>query len=109
MIFDSFNNSLYQDLVDQAQENYSQNYWSFYSRGLCPVEESKKSLPYAQQLELFAEKVREADCVVVGGASRRWPHDSDVHPGAVLEPHAQLAQFVLHHREQEARDSPRAD
>lgn len=69
MIFDSNDNSLYQDLVDQAQENYSQNYWNFYGRGLCPVEESKKTLPYEQQIELFAEKVREADCVVVGGAS----------------------------------------
>ncbi len=68
MIFNSSNN-FYQELVDQAQMNYSSNYWGIYNRGQSAFELSDKKIPYDDAIKTFAQKVNETDCVVVGGAS----------------------------------------
>lgn len=61
--------SMYENLVMQTQMNYSRHY-SLYAVGKTPVKLSnKKSLPYERQIEQFVNKVREADCIIVGGAS----------------------------------------
>ena len=63
------NMSMYENLVMQTQMNYSR-YYGLYAAGKTPVKLSEKTpLPYEKQVEEFAKKVREADCVVVGGAS----------------------------------------
>lgn len=61
--------SMYENLVMQTQMNYSR-YYGVYASGGTPVKLSQKEpLPYARQLDIFASKIKEADCVVVGGAS----------------------------------------
>ena len=61
--------SLYEDLVTQTQMNY-ERYYSTYAAGRTPyVLSARPPLPYGEQVAWFAERVREADCVVVGGAS----------------------------------------
>ncbi len=61
--------SYYEDLVMKTQMNYSRNY-NLYAAGMTAVPlSSKKALPYEKQIEEFAKAVKEADCVVVGGAS----------------------------------------
>lgn len=59
----------YEDLVMQTQMNYS-NYYQIYAQGGTAVPLSKKRpLPYDEQIKIFAQKVREADHIIVGGAS----------------------------------------
>lgn len=61
--------SLYEQLVIQTQMNYSQ-YYGVYANGGTPVKlTDKKPLPYEQQIETFADRVKLADHVSVGGAS----------------------------------------
>lgn len=49
--------------------NYSQ-YYGVYANGGTPVKlTDKKPLPYEQQIETFADRVKLADHVIVGGAS----------------------------------------
>ena len=61
--------SFYEDLVMQTQMNYSR-YYSVYASGGTPYELSdKKPLPYKEQIEELVRQVKEAECVVVGGAS----------------------------------------
>lgn len=61
--------SFYENIVMETQMNYSM-YYSLYASGRTAVRLSEKpSLPYDEQIKLFAHKVREADCIVVGGAS----------------------------------------
>ena len=61
--------SFYEDLVMQTQMNYS-GYYSVYASGGTPYELSdKKQLPYKEQIEELVRQVKEAECVVVGGAS----------------------------------------
>lgn len=61
--------SFYEDLVMQSQMNYS-GYYGAYSSGKTPVKLSRRQhLPYQEQVRIFSEKVSEADCIVVGGAS----------------------------------------
>lgn len=61
--------SMYENLVMQTQMNYSRHY-GIYAAGKTPVKLSRKEpLPYEKQLEVFTEKLREAECVIVGGAS----------------------------------------
>ncbi|MGI6721038.1 MAG: SIR2 family NAD-dependent protein deacylase [Anaerovoracaceae bacterium] len=61
--------SFYEELVTEAQMNYSR-YYSIYMRGGTAIELSKKEpLPYEQQIKKFAEMVSDAECIVVGGAS----------------------------------------
>lgn len=63
------NMSMYENLVMQTQINYSR-YYGVYAAGKTPVKlSSRKPLPYERQIEEFARRVREADCIVVGGAS----------------------------------------
>lgn len=61
--------SFYENLVTQAQMNYSR-YYSVYAAGNTPVKLSKRgSIPYQEQISEFARQLKEADCVIVGGAS----------------------------------------
>ncbi len=61
--------SLYEELVNHTQMNYSSRY-DLYSRGKTIYALSKKEpLPYEQQIAVLKEKIQEADCVIVGGAS----------------------------------------
>lgn len=59
----------YEDLVMRAQTNYGR-YRTVYRTGGSPYEMSdKEPLPYGRQIEEFAKAVREAEVVIVGGAS----------------------------------------
>ena len=61
--------TFYEELVIQAQRNYEQ-YYGVYARGGVPYELAGPSpFSYGEQIDLFAVKVREADCILVGGAS----------------------------------------
>lgn len=59
----------YEDLVMQTQMNYS-SYYPIYAQGGTAVPLSKKKpLPYDEQIEILAQKIKEADHIIVGGAS----------------------------------------
>lgn len=61
--------SFYEDLVMQTQMNYSR-YYNVYKSGKTPVKLSRRNpLPYGRQINEFAKKIREYDCIVVGAAS----------------------------------------
>lgn len=61
--------SCYENLVMQAQMNYSRNY-GVYASKKTPVRLSqRKPLPYEEQICEFAKRVKEAECIIVGGAS----------------------------------------
>lgn len=61
--------NLYDELVMQAQYSYSEHY-GVYARGGTPYALSARPpLPYAEEIALLKEKIREADIVIVGGAS----------------------------------------
>ena len=61
--------SFYEDLVTQTQVNYSR-YYGVYASGRTPyVLSDRPPLPYDQQIDRLVQEIREADCVVVGGAS----------------------------------------
>lgn len=61
--------SMYENLVMQTQMNYSR-YYGTYAAGKTPVRLSDRGpLPYEKQIEKLIEKIKEADCIVVGGAS----------------------------------------
>lgn len=60
---------LYENLVMQTQINYSEHY-NIYASGRTPYQLSKKvPLPYEEQIENFAQRVKDAECIIVGGAS----------------------------------------
>ena len=61
--------NFYDDLVMQTQMNYSRHY-PIYASGSTPYQlTDKKPLPYSEQIHRLVQEVKEADCVVVGGAS----------------------------------------
>lgn len=61
--------SFYEDLVMRTQMHYSKHY-HVYASGSTPYQlTDKKLLPYSEQINRLVQKVKEADCVVVGGAS----------------------------------------
>ena len=61
--------NFYDDLVMQTQINYSK-YYPIYASGSTPYQlTDKKPLPYSEQIHRLVQEVKEADCVVVGGAS----------------------------------------
>ena len=61
--------SFYEDLVTQTQMNYSQ-YYGFYASGRTPyVLTDKAPLPYEEQIARLVRSIREADSILVGGAS----------------------------------------
>lgn len=61
--------NFYDDLVMQTQMNYSRHY-PIYASGSTPyLLTDKKPLPYSEQIHRLVQEVKEADCVVVGGAS----------------------------------------
>ena len=61
--------SFYEDLVMQTQMNYSQ-YYHVYASGGTPYQlADKKPLPYRERITRLVQEIKDADCVVVGGAS----------------------------------------
>lgn len=61
--------TFYEDLVTQAQFNYSGHY-GVYASGRTVVKLSdNEAKSYDEQVKEFARQVKEAECVVVGGAS----------------------------------------
>ena len=61
--------NFYDDLVMQTQMNYSRHY-HIYASGSTPYQlTDKKPLPYSEQIHRLVQEIKEADCVVVGGAS----------------------------------------
>ena len=61
--------NFYDDLVMQTQRNYSK-YYPIYASGSTPYPlTDKKPLPYSEQIQRLVQEVKDADCVVVGGAS----------------------------------------
>ena len=61
--------NFYDDLVMQTQMNYSK-YYNIYASGSTPYQlTDKKPLPYSEQINRLVQEVKEADCVIVGGAS----------------------------------------
>ena len=68
--------NFYDDLVMQTQRNYSK-YYPIYASGSTPLSaDRQKPLPYSEQIQRLVQEVKDADCVVVGGALRsvrcRW-------------------------------------
>lgn len=61
--------SFYEQLVMKTQTNYSQ-FFNVYASGKTPVKlTSRAPLPYEEQINILAEKINEADHILVGGAS----------------------------------------
>lgn len=61
--------SFYENLVMQTQMNYSR-YYSLYAAGKTPYALSEKpALSYEEQIERLVKEIREAESVLVGGAS----------------------------------------
>ncbi|WP_242362094.1 NAD-dependent protein deacetylase [Limosilactobacillus antri] len=61
--------TMYEQLVIQTQMNYSQ-YYGVYASGGTPVKLTEKPQPsYDEQIEIFADKIKKADHIVIGGAS----------------------------------------
>lgn len=61
--------SFYEELVMRSQVNYQRNYGT-YAMGKTVVPLSKKPQPsYREEIAAFAEAVRDAECIIVGGAS----------------------------------------
>ena len=61
--------SFYEDLVTQTQMNF-ERYYGVYASGRTPYQlAEKKPLPYHEQIRRLVREIRDADCVVVGGAS----------------------------------------
>ena len=61
--------SYYEQLVMKTQENYSR-YYGLYAAGKTPIKLSQKEFPsYEEQIRMFAQKVKEVDCIIVGGAA----------------------------------------
>lgn len=61
--------TLYEQLVIQTQMNYSR-YYTVYASGQTPIKLTDKApTPYDEQIKTFAQKVNEADHIIVGGAS----------------------------------------
>lgn len=67
--YDKYEISPYEQLVMKTQDVYSTHYFT-YAHGGTPYELSKRRpASYQQQVERFAQMVRDADHIVVGGAS----------------------------------------
>lgn len=61
--------SFYEDIVMQTQMNYSR-YYSLYAAGKTPYQlADRKPVPYTEQIATLLREIKEADCVIVGGAS----------------------------------------
>ena len=61
--------SCYENLVMKTQMNYSRHYSTYASGGTAVVLSKQKPLSYEEQIQEFARRVQEAECIVVGGAS----------------------------------------
>ena len=61
--------TMYEQLVIQTQMNYSQYYGVYATGGTAVKLTDKKPLPYEEQIQLFAQKIKEADHIIIGGAS----------------------------------------
>lgn len=61
--------SFYENLVTQTQMNDSR-YYRVYAARRTPYElTDRPAMPYKRQIDRLVQEIRDADCVVVGGAS----------------------------------------
>ena len=61
--------TFYEKLVMKTQTNYS-NFFNVYASGSTPVKlTDKPALPYDEQIQILADKIKQADHIIVGGAS----------------------------------------
>ena len=61
--------TFYENLVMQTQMNYSR-YYGLYAEGKTPYSLSERTaLPYEEQIGRLADEIKEAECILVGGAS----------------------------------------
>ena len=61
--------AFYEDLVTQTQMNFERHYGVYASGGTPYQLTDKKPLPYHEQITRLTQEIRDADCIVVGGAS----------------------------------------
>lgn len=62
--------TFYEQLVNETQYNNYSRYYNVYARGGTAVPlTNRKPLPYKEEIQDFADKIKAADCIVVGGAS----------------------------------------
>ncbi len=61
--------NFYERLVNQTQMNYSYNYPTYSTGGTVYPLSRKQKTSYEEQLKTLINKIEEADCVIVGGAS----------------------------------------
>lgn len=94
--------TFYENLVMQTQQNYSM-YYQTYQRGGSPYKMSTEEKPeWKEQIRLFAEAVKWADCILVGGASGLSAAGADEGPARHRWPQ------VLLHRHLQRRHASRA-
>ena len=61
--------AFYEDLVTQTQMNF-ERYYGVYASGGTPYQLTDKNpLPYHEQITRLTQEIRDADCIVVGGAA----------------------------------------
>ena len=62
--------TFYEQIVNEVQMSNYSRYYNVYASGRTVVPLTKKEpLPYEEQIQDFVQKVKDADCVIVGGAS----------------------------------------
>ncbi len=61
--------NLYEQLVNITQANYSNHYYVYANGDTMYDLSQKEPLPYDEQIQTLVEKIQEADCVIIGGAS----------------------------------------
>lgn len=62
--------TFYEQIVNEVQMSNYSRYYNVYASGRTVVPLTKKEpLPYEEQIQYFVQKVKDADCVIVGGAS----------------------------------------
>lgn len=62
--------TFYEQIVNEVQMSNYSRYYNVYASGRTVVPLTKKEpLHYEEQIQDFVQKVKDADCVIVGGAS----------------------------------------
>ena len=62
--------TFYEQIVNEVQMSNYSRYYNVYASGRTVVPLTKKEpLPYEEQIQYFVQKVKDADCVIIGGAS----------------------------------------
>ena len=78
--------SFYEDLVMQTQMNF-QKYYGIYRRGGTPYELAGPSkLSMDEKIDRLVQEIRDADCVIVGGASGLSAAGGSIHISITFAP-----------------------